>query len=143
MHVVVSTLFRVVHFLHQGKVVTVDQLAFFHSDSRTDNIPFIAKITPGYENVSVGLLKDSSLMGTFCIPPPNVPHPFFTSINTISTFVHRTPTSYDPLMVPNPSDHLRYGDEMPLSPVESTYQAIQSAVIYLQIHSVSFFLQTR
>jgi hypothetical protein len=30
-------------------------------------------------------------------------------------------------MVPNPSDYLRYGDKMPLSPVESTYQAIQSA----------------
>jgi hypothetical protein len=29
-------------------------------------------------------------------------------------------------MVPDPDDHLRYGDEMPLSPVESTYQAIQS-----------------
>jgi hypothetical protein len=26
-----------------------------------------------------------------------------------------------------PSDHLRYGDEMPLSPVESAYQAIQLA----------------
>jgi hypothetical protein len=30
-------------------------------------------------------------------------------------------------MVPNPSDHLCYGDEMPLSLVESAYQAIQSA----------------
>jgi hypothetical protein len=30
MRAVVSTLFRVVHFPHQGKVVTVDQLAFFN-----------------------------------------------------------------------------------------------------------------
>jgi hypothetical protein len=29
-------------------------------------------------------------------------------------------------MVPNPDDHLHYDDEMPLSPVESAYQAIQS-----------------
>jgi hypothetical protein len=43
MRAVVSTLFHVVHFPHQGKVVTVDQLAFFHSDARTDNVPFIAK----------------------------------------------------------------------------------------------------
>jgi hypothetical protein len=29
-------------------------------------------------------------------------------------------------MVPNLGDHLRYGNEMPLSPVESAYQSIQS-----------------
>jgi hypothetical protein len=39
---VVSTLFHVIFFPHQGKVVTVDQLAFFHSDTRTGNVPFIA-----------------------------------------------------------------------------------------------------
>jgi hypothetical protein len=66
-------------------------------------------------------------MGTFPIPPPDVPHPFVTSINMISTSVHGTPASYDPWMVPNPDDHLRYGDEIPLSPVESAYQTIQSA----------------
>jgi hypothetical protein len=75
----------------------------------------------------VGLLKDSSLMGTFPILPHDVPHPFVTSINMISNSIHRTPTSYDPWMVPNPRDHLRYGNEIPLSPVESTYQSIQSA----------------
>jgi hypothetical protein len=123
---VVSTLFHVVHFPHQGKIVTVDQLAFFHSDARTDNVPFIAKTPPRYENIGVGLLKDSSLMGTFPIPPPDVPHPFVTSINMISTSIYGTPASYNPWMVPNLNDHLCYGDKMPLSPVESTYQAIQS-----------------
>jgi hypothetical protein len=54
----VSTLFHVLHFPHQGKVVTVDQLAYFNSDSRTSNVPFISKTPPGYENVGVGLLKD-------------------------------------------------------------------------------------
>jgi hypothetical protein len=43
MRAVVSTLFRVARFPHQGKVVTIDQLAFFNSDTRTDNVPFIAK----------------------------------------------------------------------------------------------------
>jgi hypothetical protein len=42
MRAVVSTLFYVVCFSHQGKVVTVDQLAFFHSDACIGNIPFIA-----------------------------------------------------------------------------------------------------
>jgi hypothetical protein len=65
-------------------------------------------------------------MGTFPIPPPNVPHPCVTSINMISTSIHGTLASYDPWMVHNPDDHLCYGDGMPLSPVESAYQAIQS-----------------
>jgi hypothetical protein len=126
---VVSTLFCVMHFPHQGKVVTVDQLAFFHSNAHTDNIPFIAKPPPRYENIGVGLLKDSSLMGTFPIPPPDVPHPFVTLINMISTSIHGTPVSYDPWMVPNLDDHLRYGGEMLLSSVESAYQAIQLATL--------------
>jgi hypothetical protein len=74
MCVVVLTLFHVVCFPHQGKVIIVDQLAFFNSDTCTGNIPFIAKTPPSYKNVGVGLLKDCSLMGTFSIPPPDVPH---------------------------------------------------------------------
>jgi hypothetical protein len=74
----------------------------------------------------VGLLKDSTLMGTFPIPPPDIPPPFVSSINMISTIVHETPESYDPWIVPNPGDCLHYGDKMPLSLVESAYQAIQS-----------------
>jgi hypothetical protein len=92
----------------------------------TGNILFITKTPPGYKNVGVGLLKDSSLMGTFPIPPPDVPHLFVTSINMISTSIHETPASHDPWMVPDPGNHLCYDDEMPLSLVESTYQAIQS-----------------
>jgi hypothetical protein len=47
MRVVVSTLFCVVHFPHQGKVITVDQLVLFNLDTRTGNIPFIAKTPLG------------------------------------------------------------------------------------------------
>jgi hypothetical protein len=125
MRAVVSTLFRVVCFPHQGKVITIDQLAFFNYDSRTSNVPFISKTPPGYENVFVGLLKYSTLMGTFPIPPPDIPPPFVASINMISTFVCETPTSYDPSIVPDPGDYLLYGEQMPLSLVESTYRSIQ------------------
>jgi hypothetical protein len=55
MHVVVSTLFHVIHFPHQGKVVTVDQISLFSSNSCTSNVPLIVKTPPGYENVEVGL----------------------------------------------------------------------------------------
>jgi hypothetical protein len=130
MHIVVSTLFHVVRFPHKGKVFIIDQLAFFNSDTHTGNIPLIAKTPSGYENVGVGLLKDSSLMGTFPIPPPDVPRSSVTSINMISTSIHETPTSHDPWMVPDPSDHPRYSDEMTLSPFESAYQAIQSTTPY-------------
>jgi hypothetical protein len=122
---IVSTLFHVVHFPHQGKVITVDQLALFNSDTRTSNVPFITKTPPGYENVSVGLLKYSSLMGTFPIPPLDVPRLSVASINMISTSIHELPTSHDPWIVPDPGDHLRYDDEMALSLVEYAYQAIQ------------------
>jgi hypothetical protein len=128
MRVVVSTLFRVLRFPHQGRVVTVDQLAFFNVDTRTGNVPFISNTPPGYENVGVGLLKDSSLMGTFPIPPPpNFPNPSVASINMISTAPHELPVSADPWIVPTPGDHVRFSNVMPLSPIESDYKAIQSA----------------
>jgi hypothetical protein len=101
MRVVVSTLFCVLRFPHQGKVVTVDQLAFFNADTRAGNVPFIENTPPGYENVGVGLLKDSSLMGTFPIPPPpNIPSPSVASINMISTVPRELPVSVDPWIVP-------------------------------------------
>jgi hypothetical protein len=127
MHVVVSTLFHVVRFPHQGNFITVDQLAFFNSDTHTGNIPFITKTPPGYENVVTGLLKDSSLMGNFPIPPPDVPRLSVASINMISTSIHELPASHDPWIVPDAGDHLHYGDKMSLSPVKSAYQATQSA----------------
>jgi hypothetical protein len=128
MRTVVSTLFRVIRFPHQGKFVTVDQLAFFNSDTRTGNVSFISKTPLGYENVGVGLLKDSSLMGTFPIPPPpDIPCPSVASINMISVVPHELPMSSDPWIVPDPGDHTRFGDVMSLSPVESAYHAIQSA----------------
>jgi hypothetical protein len=126
MRVVVSTLFRVLCFPHQGKFIIVDQLAFFNYDSCTSNVFVILKTPPSYENVGVGLLKDSTLMGTFPIPPPDIPPPFVTSINMISNYVSETHESYDQWIVPSSNDCLCYGNRMPLSLVESAYQAIQS-----------------
>jgi hypothetical protein len=128
MRAVVSTLFCVLRFPHQGRVIMVDQLAFFNADTRTGNVPFIANTPPSYENVGVGLLKDSSLMGTFPIPPPpNIPNPSVASINMISTMPRAFPVSANPWIVPDPGDHVRFGNVMPLSPIESDYQATQSA----------------
>jgi hypothetical protein len=92
LHANVSTFFCVIHFPHKGKVFMVDHLAFFSSDSCTSNIPFIAKTPLGYEIVSVDHLKDSSLMGTFPISPPDVLPPFVSSNNMILTSVGETPS---------------------------------------------------
>jgi hypothetical protein len=127
MHVVFSTLFHVIHFPHQGKVVTVDHLAFFIFDSCTSNDPFIVKTPPSYENVGVGLLKNSSFMGTFPMPPPDVPPPFVSSINMILISLGETSKSYDPWIIPLFNECLHYGDQMPLSPMELAYRDIQSA----------------
>jgi hypothetical protein len=135
MRAVVSTLFHVVCFPHQGKVVIVDQLALFNSDARIGNIPFITKTPLGYKNIGVGLLKDSSLMGTFPIPPPDVPCLSVSSINMISTLIHGTPVSHDPWIVPNLGYHLHYGDEMSFNRQPLLTPLLVS---YLQILSVSF-----
>jgi hypothetical protein len=74
----------------------------------------------------VGLLKDSTLMGTIPIPPPDIPPPFVASISMISTTIRETLESYDPWVVPASRDYLRYSDKMPLIPIKSAYQDIQS-----------------
>lgn len=76
----VSTLFRVFCFHHQGKIVIVDQLAFFSSNSSNGNVPYVGNTDIPYKSVGVVFFKDSSLMGTFFLPPPNV-----ASINMVST----------------------------------------------------------
>jgi hypothetical protein len=129
MRTIVSTLFCVLRFPHQGKVITVDQLAFFNSDSHTRNVPFILKTPSDYENVGVGILNYSTLMGTFPIPPPDIPPPFVALIKMISTAIHETPESYDLWIVPSFGDYLHYYDQMPLIPIESTYQSIQSTTL--------------
>jgi hypothetical protein len=62
----------------------------------------------------------------FPIPPPDVPPPLVSSINMISTSIRENPVSYDPWIITEHGDYLRYGDQMPLSLVESAYEAIQS-----------------
>lgn len=80
MFCVVYTLFYVLCFPHEGKIVIVDQLAFLSSSSSNGNAPYMGNTDIPYESVGVGIFKDSSLMGTFSLPPPNV-----AFINVIST----------------------------------------------------------
>src|ERR1700733_3198121 len=70
MTAVVSSVFRVIKFPHNGKIVTIDQLAYFASDPpSSESIQHVGKTTIPYRDVGVGLVKDSGLLGTFPFPP--------------------------------------------------------------------------
>jgi hypothetical protein len=128
MTTIASSMFRRVQFPHQGKIVTIDQLDFCTPDARipaTNNIPFRGDHSVTYESIGVGLLKDSSLMGTFPTPLPPIVHHIF-AVNMISTLPYQSLESYDPWIVPSPLEFDVLGDTMPLSPADAAYIAIQS-----------------
>jgi hypothetical protein len=71
MMVVVSSVFRVLLFPHHGRIVTINQLAYYMPDLRTNtdtNVPFFGDSMSAYLSVGAGMFKDSSLMGTFTLP---------------------------------------------------------------------------
>jgi hypothetical protein len=87
----------------------------------TNNVPFVKGSNISYESVGVGLLKYSSFMGAFPLSSPTT-----ATINMLSSKVQQSPRSIDPWVVPDPSTTEFLGDTMPISPVEATYDAIQS-----------------
>jgi hypothetical protein len=98
MTVIASSVFQCVQFPLQGEIPTIDQLDFYTPDVRapaTNNIPFLGDHKIMYESVGVGLLKDSSLMGTFPTPLPPTTHHIAT-VDMIST------TDYQSLESSNP-----------------------------------------
>jgi hypothetical protein len=127
MTVVASSVFRCVQFPHQGKIVTIDQLDYCTPNTHTlatNNIPFLGDHKITYESIGVGLLKYSSLMGTFPTPLPPTTH-HISTINMISTTAYQSLESSDPWVVPSPLEFDEIGDAMPLSPIEASYTAIQ------------------
>ena len=123
MTAIVSSVFRLIKFPHNGKIVTIDQLTYFSSDPASlDSIQHVSNTTIPYKDVGVGLIKYFGLLGTFSFPPPNV-SPSYSTINMISS---NTIAFNDPSVVPSNSEVDSFGDAMPLSPFEIAYQAIQS-----------------
>jgi len=91
MHAVASSLFHLICFPHQGKIVTVNQLSFFPSSSLNGNVPYVKHSGAPYESVGAGLFKDSTLMGILPLPPPHV------------TFVNMVSVKSYPWVIPTPS----------------------------------------
>jgi hypothetical protein len=127
----VSSIFRVLHFPHRGKIVVIDQLALCSPDLRSNvgsNIPFVGDTQQSYMDVVVGIFKESSLMGMLhLLRPPLVVNIY--PINMISSFTSRSLGSFDPWVVPHPKDVESYGSSMPLSTVDISFAMISLALV--------------
>jgi len=141
MMAVVSSVFRVIRFPHEGKLVTIDQLSYCRAETTTatrPNIPLVSNSTRACDNVGVGMYP--ALMGTFNLPPPisyidSVPIYAISSIATNSTdkiCYFRTSYFEDPWVVPVSSVLVEEdgctGTPMTSSAAEIAYQAVQSAI---------------
>ena len=123
MTVVISSIFRLIMFPHKGNIVKIDQLPYYSSEpASTNSIQHVGKSTIPYEDVGVGLVKNSTLMGTFSMPPPNVPRTI-SNINMISS---STIPFDDTWVVPSESKMDSFNGEMSLSPFEMAYVEVQS-----------------
>jgi hypothetical protein len=104
MTIITSSVFHILRFPHQGKIIIVDQLEYTTLDLHnlaSNNVPFLG--WNSFESVGVGLLKDSSLMGVF--PSPAPPTSQVSMLNMISTQLKKSLELFDPLVVPGLNDH--------------------------------------
>jgi hypothetical protein len=130
MTAVVSSVFRVLCFPHQGKIVMIDQLVFCTPDLGSNvgsNVPFVGDTTVLYE-CWCGDVQRSFTDGNFS-PSPTISHCNIAPINMISSFTSGSLGSFDPWVVPHPEDVDSYGASMPLTLVDISYQVIQSTSV--------------
>jgi hypothetical protein len=137
MHAVVATVFRVLLFPHEGRIMTIDQLSFSRPDpsSGASTVPMIDNPQPDIVNMGVGLCPP--LMGTFDYPPPSgdvkmisvVPDQPKAEIFSVSSF--RMTYFNDLWILPSPSAMMEgtghHGMSMPLSMTEVAYSIVQQA----------------
>jgi len=123
---IVLSIIQVLHFSHQGKIMTIDQLAYYKTKIRTNagyNVPFVGDSKSAYKSLGARMFKKSSLMGTFTLPPP----PFSTNVAPINIIYFNTSGScgyFDPWVVPHPQKLESYGAHMPLRVIDISYEMI-------------------
>jgi hypothetical protein len=131
MVIVVSSVFHVLCFPHQGDIVTIDQLSFAYSTPNAyvgPSIPMIDNSQPKTKNISVENV--SSLMGTFDFSAPI--HHVYAMSSRLDSAERSIPfrNSYfsDPWTLPSMTSSIEGqshdGMAMPLSAVEIVYQSI-------------------
>jgi len=111
------------HLPHKGGIVSIDQLTLFSFDSHvTGSVPLVGETVQSYPHVGVGLLKDSSIMGTFSLPPLLLPEnsSLVAYMNMTSSFT----ILFNPWNVPDKTNIQIFCDQMSLSPIELDYKAI-------------------
>jgi hypothetical protein len=131
MTAIFSSVFRVLRFPRQGKIVTIDQIVFCILDLGSNvgsKVPFVGDSQHFYMIVGEGMFKDSSLMGTFPLPPPSHAASV-AAINMISSFSSEFLGFVNPWVVPRPKDIESYGASMPPMGVDILSLVISSTSI--------------
>ena len=106
MKVVASTIFWLLSFPHQGKIITVNQLDFCTPDLRpqaNSSMLLISDSISTTQSIETGLFKDPCLMGVFPLSAPDIPK--IAPVNMISSV-----GLYDPWVIPCPSEIASFGD---------------------------------
>ena len=132
MQAVVTTVFRVLLFPHEGRIVTIDQLSFSRPDPAlgASTVPMVDNPQAGVVNVGVGLCP--SLMGTFDYPPPQGDVKFISTHHKAEIFhvlSFRMTYFQDLWTLPSPSDTMdaigHAGMSTPLLTAEVAYSLVQ------------------
>jgi hypothetical protein len=135
MQAVVATVFRVLLFPHEGRIVTIDQLSFSRPDPAlgASTVPMVDNPQAGVVNVGVGLCP--SLMGTFDYPHPQGDVKFISTHHKAEIFhVSSFRMTYfkDPWTLPSPSATMdetgKAGMATPLSTAEVAYSLVQQTL---------------
>jgi hypothetical protein len=133
---VVATVFWVLLFPHEGRIVTIDHLSFSRLDPSlgASMVPIIDNPQPGVVNIGVSLCP--SLMGTFNCSPPQGNIKFISNHHKVEIFqVSSFRMTYfeNPWILPSPSvsmDGIGHpGMSMPLSTTEVAYSFIQQTSV--------------
>ena len=84
---IMSIVFCIILFPLDGKIVTMDQLSFCtpnYSPLPSGFVPLMGGVPDSYVSINTGLLKGSSLMGCFPLPPPTV----LQTVSMVSSIPH-------------------------------------------------------
>ena len=76
MKVVTSTIFRLLRFPRQGKIVTINQIDYCTLDLHPNGnsiIPLITESASVAQSIGEGMFKDPCLMGVFSLSASNIP----------------------------------------------------------------------
>jgi hypothetical protein len=108
---IVSSVFRSLHFPHQGKIIAIDQISFltpYLGSNVGSNLPFVIDTMQSALNVGV---KNTNILRLWVYSP--FPHHLLLQPSPSGSL-----KSFNPWVVPLPQDVYLYGASMPLNLVD-------------------------